>query len=261
MATDNEQLHEKIMSQVISLLSSYSQYTSSPEICRDIHEVVKRLTNADDPYAGIKQRDLDAALRLYPRLQQYVSEGDCMSRALKISAIGNVMDSAMNSGLSIEECIERELEKPFAKNDEQRFTQQLSSAKSMLVIGDNAGEAVFDRVLLEHLPDIKVTYAVRSMPVINDATLKEAKTAGIDRVADVLPTGCSAPGIILSECSEEFLREFYSADIVISKGQGNYETLSDCSRNIYFLLKAKCPVISGLLGVNLNDYVFMSSDE
>ena len=103
---------------------------------------------------------------------------------------------------------------------------------------------------------IPFQYAVRSAPVLNDATAAEALASGVGEVARVVSTGCDMPGVLLAESSDEFLDLVQNADIVISKGQGNYETLSDCPRDVFFLLKAKCPVIARSLGVELNAYVF-----
>lgn len=133
---------------------------------------------------------------------------------------------------------------------------KLKKAKSLLIIGDNAGETVFDRVLIEDFLNLNITYAVRSEPIINDATIEDAYASGLEKCATLISTGCNAPGVILDECNEEFLNIFNNADIIISKGQGNYETLSEEKKEIFFLLKAKCPVISEKLGVSVNDYVF-----
>ena len=176
--------------------------------------------------------------------------------ALKAAAAGNVLDSAVSSDYDIEKCVETELRKPFAFCDIELFKRDMGTAKSILIIGDNAGETVFDRVLIEEFPHLSLTYAVRSAPIINDATLEDAKASGLCKNGRIISTGCDAPGVLLNECSKAFLDIFYSADIVISKGRGNHETLSDCDRDIYFLLKAKCPVLAGLLGVGLNEYVF-----
>lgn len=197
------------------------------------------------------------ALSIYPKLKQLVeSKEDRLYWALKAGAIGNVLDSAICSGYDIEGSIDVELDKPFAVCDAAILNPQLETAKSLLVIGDNTGETVFDCLLLEQLPNLDLTYAVRSAPIINDATIDEAQASGLGQYARIVSTGCDAPGVLLDECSKAFLDIFYGADIVISKGQGNYETLSDCDRDIYFLLKAKCPVLSGLLDVGLNEYVF-----
>ncbi len=140
--------------------------------------------------------------------------------------------------------------------DIEQFEDRLKHAKTLLIIGDNAGETVFDRVLAEDFSHLDITYAVRSEPVINDATVEDARASGLDRCAGIISTGCNIPGLILEECSEEFLNIFNNADIVISKGQGNFETLSAQKREMFFLLKAKCPVVSKDLGVDINDYVF-----
>lgn len=152
------------------------------------------------------------------------------------------------------------LAKLFALCDVRIFDQQLETARSLLIIGDNAGETVFDRVLIEKLSYLSITYAVRSAPIINDATIDDVHSSGLDQSVHIISTGCDVPGVILGECSKSFLDIFYNANIAISKGQGNYETLSDCDRPICFLLKAKCPVLSKLLGVDLQDYVFKYSD-
>ena len=257
MSTDNTELHRIIMDKAISVLSQYKSFRNSPEVAREMHRIVKAQTGNIDPYCQVKQRDLRMALSLYPKLKQLLkSKEDRLYWALKAGAIGNVLDSAICSGYDIERNIDEELDKPFAVCDAAILKRRLKTAKSLLIIGDNTGETVFDRLLLEQLPNVNLTYAVRSASIINDSTIEDAQASGLDKYAQIISTGCDAPGILFDECSEAFLNIFYSTDIVISKGQGNYETLSDCDRDIYFLLKAKCPVLAGLLGVDLNEYVF-----
>lgn len=137
--------------------------------------------------------------------------------------------------------------------------KKLENALNILIIGDNTGETIFDKVMIESFPKVKITYAVRHEAIINDVTIKEAVASGLDKISNIVSTGCSAPGTILDECSEEFIDIYYNSDIIISKGQGNYEALSEEKGNIFFLLKAKCPMISNKLNVNLNDYVFKYS--
>jgi len=257
MSTDDIKLQKRIMYEAISALSQYDSFKNSPEIVREIHSIVKTLTGNSDSYHQIKQKDLQVALSLYPKLKQLVeSREDRLFWALKAAAIGNVLDSAIYLGYDIEANMDEELEKPFAFCDAYVLNQQLKEAKSILVIGDNAGETVFDCLLLEQLASLDLVYAVRSAPIINDATVEDAQASGIGRYAHIISTGCDLPGVLLDECSEAFLDIFYGADIVLSKGRGNYETLSDCDRDMYFLLKAKCPVLAGLLDVGLNEYVF-----
>ncbi len=131
------------------------------------------------------------------------------------------------------------------------------SASRILYLGDNAGEIVLDRLLVEQLPTEKVTFAVRGAPIINDATLEDAIAGGITELVDVMDNGSDMPGTILESCSEAFRKLFAQADIVIAKGQGNYETLSDADGHIFFLLKAKCPVIAKDIGCEVGDLVIL----
>ena len=262
MSTDDKGLQDTIMAEAMDILKEYHKYTNSPELGRDMHRIVKERTGAIDPYREIKQRDIKTALSLYPMLKQFLcTKRDRVRWALKVAATGNVLDSALGMGSNIEQSIERELNKPFSVCDTRHFEKQLKKAGRLLIIGDNAGETVFDRVMIEELGfSPNVTYAVRAAPVINDAVMQDALDSGLGGCARVISTGCDVPGVLLGECSTEFLDVFYSADIVICKGQGNYETLSDCDRDIYFLLKVKCPALCSSLGAGLNEYVFKYHD-
>lgn len=256
MSTDDKQLQTTIMDEGIAMLATYKSYRNSPELCRAMHGIVEKYTGNNDPYKPIKDRDVEAALKLYPMLKHYAEDGDRLHRALKVSATGNVIDSAVNSQLSIESCVQHELQKAFAICDEAELRKKLKKAKTLLFVGDNAGETVFDRVLLETLAPMEIGYAVRSKPTLNDATPAEAIASGLDRCARIIPSGSDMPGINLDEATEEFQRAFWESDIVICKGQGNFETLSESGRDAFFLLKAKCPVLARLIGVGLGDYVF-----
>ena len=206
----------------------------------------------------IKSRDIKAAKEVYPFLKSFLQEkSDSLYWALKISATGNIIDSAIYNNIDVKGCVKNEIEKNFSICDIDSFENKLKKAGTVLIIGDNAGETVFDKVLAEYLLrfGVKVIYAVRNNPIINDTTFKEAYESGLDSCTTIISTGCDAPGAILDKCSNEFINLFNISDLVISKGQGNYEALSDCGRNMFFLLKAKCPVISKKLGVNINEYV------
>ena len=260
MATDDTDLQQTIMDEAIGLLRRYGEYPNSPAIAREMHRIVKAHTGIADPYTQVKKRDLEAALRLMPDLRrQLEGREDRLYWALKAAATGNVLDSAITTNFD-ETRFDAEFEAPFAVCDADTLTEKLKTAKSLLIIGDNTGETAFDCLLLEQFPHLRLTYAVRSAPVINDATKEDALASGIGAYADIVSTGCDVPGVLLEECSDEFLSIFNSADIVISKGQGNYETLSDCPRGLFFLLKAKCPVIARSLDVELNSFVFMYSE-
>jgi uncharacterized protein with ATP-grasp and redox domains len=258
MSTQNQTQQAEIMEEAVKLLQNHKNYSSSPEIVGDMHAIVRKITGVEDPYKAIKDRDIEAAKQAYPMLLEFAAaKNNDLHWAVKIAATGNIIDSAIYDTSNFRDSLETELAKEFSHDDFNIFSEQLKSASNLLIIGDNSGETIFDKVLIEHLPNIQIEYAVRSGSIINDATISEAEASGLNQHAKLISTGCRAPGAVLEQCSPEFISKFYSADIVISKGQGNYEALSECDRPVFFLLKAKCPMVADILKVKLNDYVFM----
>lgn len=256
MSTNDENLIEDILVESIKMMEEYKTYCCTPDITQKIHDLVKDITGNTDPYKQIKEKDIKSALKLYPYLEKVHAEnGNSLHSALKISATGNIIDSAIYTDLDIEACIEEELNKPFGVLDLKKLEEKLIKTGKILIIGDNSGETVFDKILAQTLP-LDIIYAVRETPIINDATLEEAHASGLDSCTTLISSGSKAPGTILERCSEEFKEIFYESDIVISKGQGNYESLSDCDRDIFFLLKAKCEVVALDLNVDVGEYVF-----
>jgi hypothetical protein len=141
----------------------------------------------------------------------------------------------------------------------QGFKDAINAAEKILYLADNAGEIVFDRLLIEQLPIEKVTVVVKGFPVINDATMEDAMLAGLPRIVEVIDNGSDAPGTILESCSQQFRDCFNNSDLIIAKGQGNYETISDVDKNIFFILKAKCPVIARDIGCKVGEMVFQKT--
>lgn len=258
MATDDIDKQEEIVTDAINILSNYKSYACSPDLAMAMHGMVKAKTQTADPYRKIKDADIQAALKLYPQLKDFLKQkNNSLYWALKIAATGNNIDSAIYQNIDINRCVDQELKKDFGKCDLPLLQERLKTAHTILIIGDNAGETVFDKLLVQTLLPINIIYAARNEPILNDATVQDARDSGLDECASIISTGCNAPGAILKQCSDEFLTAFREADIVISKGQGNYEALSDCEREVFFLLKAKCPMIAERLGVDLNEYAFV----
>lgn len=260
MTTEDPEIHRSIIEDCLKIISDYKRYGCSPDMCRAMHRSVKTRTGVNDPYAAEKKKDIEAALKALPRIRHFLSgKRNELYWVLKTAAAGNIIDSGVYSSINIEECINNELEKEFGACDLARFEEKLKTAKTLLIVGDNAGETVFDRVMAEYFTGLDITYAVRSEPILNDATAFDAIESGLGECTRIIETGCTMPGTVLEECSGEFLDRFNSADVVISKGQGNFETLSECKRDIFFLLKAKCAIIAKILNVGLYDYVFKYS--
>jgi uncharacterized protein with ATP-grasp and redox domains len=216
---------------------------------------MREITGEADPYRQIKQESTEEALNVYPELKKKVDQSNArLLTAMRIAIAGNVIDFGVKADFDMENAIQDVLVKDFAICDYEECRQRLQDADEVLYIGDNAGEAVFDRILIEEI-ERPVTFAVRGGPIINDVTSVDAIQAGLDKVATIMPSGTDAPGTILQTCNPEFTETFDNATCIISKGQGNYEALSDQGRPVFFLLLVKCHVIARHLGVSVGDIV------
>ena len=262
IATDDLEIQDKVVEETMKILLNYKSYRNSPDLAREIHQIIKSQTGNKDPYSKIKENDLKVAKNIYAYLKDFlISKEYSLYWALKIAATGNNIDAAVYKDINLVKCVERELEKDFSVCDIEILERKLEKASNILIIGDNTGETIFDKVMIENFPGINVTYGVRSEPIINDVTEQDAVASGLSDISRIVSTGCNAPGVILEDCSEEFIDIYNKSDIIISKGQGNFEALSGEKGNIFFLLKAKCPMISQKLNVNLNEYIFKFNGE
>ena len=223
-----------------------------PVMGRDIHRIVRRIAGNGDPFAALKLRQNEFALELLPRVRALVdSADDAFEAAVRMAIAGNIIDLGSKTSLDETEiltAIETALHVPL-DGDVSELRTAAEEARGILYLADNAGEIVFDRLLIEELGVERVTLAVRGAPAINDALMADAEAAGLTEIVRVIDNGSDAPGTIMADCSREFVAAFEDADLVISKGQGNYETLSHSTdRDVFYLLKAKCPVIAMDIG-------------
>ena len=260
MATEDENIHHRVLNSVVSIIPDLPFDVTPPEIAQHVYTIVAHITGNNDPCHEAKQRDNQFALSLYPHFKEAVTNSsDSLLAASKLAIAGNSMDLGPQSSYSdFDSMAELALVSPLAIDDYEEFKRNVENKSHILYLGDNAGEIVFDRILIEELRQIKdfeIYFVVREKPIINDATLHDAISIGIDKVAKIVSSGCSAPGTILSQCSRGMLELYQSADIIIAKGQGNYESLSDETKNIFFLLKAKCPIVAKPLGINVGDAI------
>ena len=263
LATDDKQVHEQVLRKVLFLAKDLDMSQSPPLMGQKIHQLIRELVGTEDPYRDAKRRFNNTALKLYPKMRTHVIESENMiETAIRLAIAGNIIDFGVNSNLqetelekTISECLSAEL----LDMQLDPFKRALYEAEDILYIADNAGEIIFDRLLIEQLPIEKVTVAVKGSPVINDATMEDAIIAGLPRIVEVIDNGSDGPGTILESCSQEFVDRFEKADLIIAKGQGNYETLSDINKNIFFVLKAKCPVIARDLGCEVGEMIFRKS--
>jgi len=254
-ATHNEKKIKQVLDSTGEMIKSISLNATPPETGNLIYKNIRDITLNNDPYKDIKKANINQALKLYPELKKRIQHADDpLLTAIRIAIAGNVMDLGVNKSYNITDDLQTILKQDFAAFDYTHFKKHLQKAKSVLYIGDNAGETVFDRLLIEEMGK-PTTFVVRDVPVINDCVEEDAIASGLGQVSEIISSGSTAPGTILSLCNSAFIKKFNQADLVISKGQGNYEGLSEVSRPVFFLLKSKCKVIARDLGVNENDIV------
>ena len=258
--TDDPKVIKSIIDEVGTLFPEISLDKTSAEIGEFIYGKIREVTGIEDPYKQMKNQNTDDALLLVPFCRELIAQSnDPLFTAIKLAIAGNVIDFAIHHTVDIPAEIDAIIHKQLTISDYDLFKKRLKKSQTILYIGDNAGESVFDRLLIEQLADKKVFFGVRGTPVINDVVEKDAIRAGIDKVAEIVSSGSAVPGTILSKCSDEFIELFKKADMVISKGQGNYEGLSDEKREIFFLLRVKCEVIAGHIGIPVGSLVLMRS--
>jgi damage-control phosphatase, subfamily I len=264
LVTDDEQIHEQVLRAVLRLASDLDMSQSPPAIGQQIHRLIRELVGNNDPYHRIKKRFNNLALELFPDLRkQIVGSNDRLETAIRFAIAGNIIDFAVKTSLAasdIEKTISDSLSGYLNPAQIQGFKNTVTEAEKILYLADNAGEIVFDRLLIEQLPYEKVTVVVKGNPVINDATIEDADVAGLTRIVEVIDNGSDAPGTILETCSQTFRDHFEDADLIVAKGQGNYETLSDADKNIFFILMAKCPVIARDLGCEVGQMILQRSN-
>ena len=255
MAGADEPRQRRLLGQVMEGLSETPLETTPPEIAAQIHRLVRHELGHTDPYREPKQKSTEQALTLYPRLKALVAQADDpMDCAVRLAIAGNIIDLGLKLTYDLWETVERVLEQPFAIDHYAAFHASLKKAPWILYLADNAGETVFDRVLIETL-DHPVHYAVKGAPILNDATQEDALAAGVDQATTLSSTGSDAPGTVLADCSEQFKRMFSEAPLIIAKGQANYETLSEAGSRLFFMLQVKCPVIARDVGVPVGSIV------
>jgi len=261
-ATTDAAIHEEVVRGFMRKLSEGDLSRSTPVFIGMVHRIVRELTGNSDPYRNAKDHFNRTALNLYPQFKEMIkSSADPVETALRLANAGNMIDMIVDAsveqadiGAALKEFIT--IRVPTATLEE--FKALVERASAILYLGDNAGEIVFDRLLIEELPREKITFVVKGGPVINDVTMIDAQTTGMTDIVEVIDNGSDMPGTVLEACSETFCQRFRAADLIISKGQGNYESLSDLKKNMFFIFKAKCVVMELHLGCEIDTPVFLT---
>ncbi|MFW6375901.1 MAG: damage-control phosphatase ARMT1 family protein [Thermoplasmatota archaeon] len=257
MATDNEEVHREILDKVMKDLRENSlEGKKPPDIADRVHFIVRKLTGGTDPYKEMKEKQNEKALYFYPQLKNIVRDSEYgIYTAVKLAIAGNIIDLGPGHDINLEKTVKNIIDEELEIDHFDEFKKELDKAENIFYLADNAGEIVFDKVFLEELDGKNVQFFVKDGPILNDAMREDAEYVGIQELAEIDVVSNGMPGEAPKRDSDEFIEKMSDADLVISKGQGNYEALSEVDRNIFFLLKAKCPVIADDLGVDMGSLI------
>ncbi len=255
IATDDPVQQEQIIREALRRISEAKLDVTPMELGQVVYGAVREASGINDPYLEIKRRSTADALEKYPEMKQIVSGADDpLAVATKIAITGNIIDFGVPNRLDVNATLDRIMQTPFGVDDFELFAERITAAKRVLFLGDNAGEIVFDRVLIEELAAEDITLVVKDEPFINDALLEDAQAAGFDESVRVIA------GPIYPASNEAVRAAWAAADVIVCKGQANYEAYSEAEGPLFYLLVAKCDAVADELGVGIGDLVLKAGD-
>lgn len=265
LLTDDPATQMRVLNRIADWTRQLSLDNSPAVNSRPVYMIVSEVTGNKDPYAQQKKETNRAALALLPELRKFARNSpDPLDAAIHVAVAGNIIDMGIGHSFDFNREIEEILDimkQKLGLSDLPSFRKELGRGRKLLYLADNAGEIIFDRLLVEEIlrTGTKVTVAVKSGPIINDATMHDARVAGLTKLTKVIETGGNDVGVDWSNVSREFMAAVRAADVILAKGHGNFETCDERPENFYFLLKTKCEMVANILNVKLGTLVFKKS--
>jgi len=248
----DETTSKQIFDRTAQVLIDHDMSSTPPQIAKDIYQAISDITGDEDPVALAKARAAKEALKVDTSFIETIPD------AIKMAVMGNVIDFGSQEQFALNEMLQTHFHQPFVLDDTTAFIKELEDAKELVIIADNVGEHIFDKLLIETIKksyDITVHYFVRGVPIINDVTLQEAQL--LKGCATIVDTGVETPGYDLEEANNESKEIFDRADIILTKGMGNFESLYRVTtRPIYYLFVIKCTVVAEAIGQNIKELIF-----
>ncbi len=243
-------LQVKIMKKVCSALTHIDENAPAPLFTLTMQKIVENAVGKRNIYKDVKKKNISKIAGMVSYFNDLMNNAnDKLEMAVRIAIAGNTIDIAANPHFDARQEISRITHNDIDLKTYKHFQSDIKKASVILYVGDNYEEALFDKILLTILNPKRLVFAVRSYPILNDITLQDARQLKIDKICEVIESGSKIAGTDLDQCTDEFLDLFTKADVVIAKGQGNYETLMDVDRPIYFLFKVKCEAIARRSGL------------
>jgi len=256
-----QDLQQEIFHEVLAVMQKTDMNMPPAYTTTFIHRTIRNRLG-QDPFRKIKSDYNTIALRLYPELRKMVSNSrDPLWTAARLAIAGNIIDFGIFTSIDIDKSVASALEETIAVDDYDSFKNAVNERNTVLYLLDNSGEIVFDRLLIEQLvrKGKKVRAVVKGSPVLNDVTMEDAAQTNLPDLCEVVDNGSDAIGTILELTSPEFQALFQAADFIISKGQGNFETITNTGKETYFLFQSKCDVVSKELGLSLGSMLLKKS--
>lgn len=249
LCTSDNTVQRQVVTETMKLLPQLDCTLSPPENAVAVYGLIASLTRNADPYFQLKAESNELALSQQQEVRRQINVADDpLELAVRYSIAGNIIDYGTGHSVDVHRALKASIQEELSVNDFDLFARELreTSGKTILFLADNCGEIVFDGLLAEQLQQLghEVTLVVREREIVNDATVKTIEETGLNGLCRVIANGCGCPGTPLHSCSEELRAAYDQADIIVSKGQGNFETLSEAEGNITFLLRVKCPVVA-----------------
>ena len=257
----DENKASEILRGVAKILSKYDLNVTPPEIAAEVYDFISKTARISDPFFEAKKEAISEALKFKEILEiKLKNSQNQLLDACKIAVAGNVIDLGVNQTYDLDKEIESIFDIEFKRSDFNEFQSKLKNAKSIVYLGDNAGENVFDEIFIKQLKKNadKIYYFTRGKPIINDITVNDLKGLEIFDLAEVINSGVTTPGFHLKYADKRAKKLFFDADLVISKGMGNFECLfGECKREVFYLFKVKCEVVARACGASVGDYMLL----
>jgi hypothetical protein len=259
--TTDKAVQAAVLREVAAYMAQANADVPPAKFSQPMYAIVAQRTGVADPFDEVKRQTNALALQLLPEVSEQVRQShDPLGKALHAAAAGNVIDAVIRGGFDVHADMLRQLRQPFQVNDLPVFRNMVKRGSKVLYLADNAGEIIFDALVVEqiHRLGAAVTVAVKSGPIINDAMMADAMAAGLPNRCTVMETGSADIGVNWDNASAALRATYDAADVVLAKGHGHFETLFDARHlGLFFLLKAKCPVVANVLNCNIGDLAFI----
>ena len=264
-ATTDPKIQRAILEQAIAEIPQMDLGRSPAALSLSLYTTAAQLSGNPDPYKQAKREQNDMALALEADLRDLLRQSeDPLSAALHLAAAGNIIDlgTVRVEDIDIRATVEEVLQQRFSVDHTATLRRALTTCTDLLYLLDNAGEILFDKLLIEELQKYtSVTAVVKAAPMLNDALLEDAEYVGLTKVCPVIDNGGAFIGSPLDLVPEWFLERMHQADVIIGKGQGNYETIDDFEGNVFLILRAKCETIAAHMGVSYGEVALISTEE